>query len=110
MNAVRLTLLVAVLAACGLAAVWWRSRTVGLGYEAARVKRCLARVEEDLRVEQSRLAALASPASVAVRLRNMDLRLCSPGAALAARGAGTGGRAAAGGALALRGGRAPGTP
>jgi len=71
----RWILLVAVLVGMGLVTVWWKSQTLAIGYEAARLERQLVQAIEEERVEESRLARLTTPGRVAVKVREMDLRL-----------------------------------
>ena len=75
MGAKRWIVLVAVLVGMGLATVWWKSRTLAMGYEAARIERELARAVEEERVEESRLARLTTLDRVAAKVKEMDLRL-----------------------------------
>jgi hypothetical protein len=95
----RSLVLLGVLVGGGLATVWWRSQTLSLGYEAARLERAITRKIEEQRVEESCLARLTTPAQVAAAVRNLKLELDN-------RAAGTVGlpaRAAVPHALALAG-------
>jgi hypothetical protein len=71
----RYLVLVAVLVAMGLATTWWKTRTLALGYEAARLEREIARGLEEERLEETRLARLTAPARVAAAVRELNLRL-----------------------------------
>jgi hypothetical protein len=69
--------LLGVLVGGGLATVWWRTQTLTLGYEAARLECEITRKMEEQRVEESRLARLTTPAQVASAVRNLNLELDS---------------------------------
>ena len=75
MLALRCLVLLAVLVGMGLATVWWKSQTLAMGYEAARLERQVARTVEEERVEESRVARLTAPERVADKVREMSLRL-----------------------------------
>ncbi len=75
MVAGRCLVLVAVMVAMGLITVWWKSQTVSMGYEAARLERQVVRTIEEQRVEEARLARLTAPERVAEKVREMELRL-----------------------------------
>ena len=89
----RYLLLVGVLVAMGLATVWWKTRTLALGYEAARLERQVARATEEELLEQSRLACLTAPAAVADKAKGLGLQSSTdaPRKALAGRRTGRGG-------------------
>lgn len=67
--------LVLALVGMGLATVWWKSQTLAMGYEAARLERQVARAVEEERVEESLLARLTVPERVADKVKEMELRL-----------------------------------
>ncbi|HOX07773.1 MAG TPA: hypothetical protein PK280_15340 [Planctomycetota bacterium] len=75
MLAARYLALVLVLVAMGLTTVWWKSRTLAMGYEAARLERQVAKAVEEQRVEELRLARLTAPERVAEKVKEMDLKL-----------------------------------
>ena len=75
MLAGRFLVLVVALVGMGLATVSWKSRTLAMGYEAARLERETTRLMEEERVEESRLAKLTAPELVAERVRQMNIRL-----------------------------------
>ena len=70
----RYLLLVGVLVAFGLVTVRWKSRTLSMGYEAARLERRLNRALEEERQEQARLARLTAPAAVADKAKGLGLQ------------------------------------
>ena len=67
--------LVVVLVGMGLAVVGYKSQTLAMAYEAARLQRELVRTIEEERVEQSRLAGLTAPDRVAARVEELNLGL-----------------------------------
>jgi hypothetical protein len=71
----RYLVMVAALVGMGLATVWWKSRTVAMGYDVVRVERDLKRAEEERRLEDSRVARMTSPNSMEKRVRELKLDL-----------------------------------
>ena len=75
MSIKRYLVLVAVLVVMGLATVWWKTRTLAMGYETVRLEEDLARVVEEVRVEDSALASLTCPVRVDDRREVQRLNL-----------------------------------
>jgi hypothetical protein len=48
----------------GLGTVWWKNCALQMGYQAVRLERELARVDEEERIEDSRLIRLTSPTNI----------------------------------------------
>jgi hypothetical protein len=71
----RYLVLVAALVGMGLGTVWWKSRTLAMGYEAVELGREIERATEEERMEDALLSGLVSPPGVSSRLREL-----SPGA------------------------------
>lgn len=92
----RYLVLVVVLVAMGLCTVWWKTRTLQMGYEAVRLEQANSRVEEEERIEDSRLTGMTDPAEVIRVSRELGLGLdrqeTAPRNRLAAGGMGQGGQ------------------
>jgi len=81
----RYLVLVTVLVFMGLATVWWKSRTVAMGYEAVRLRRDLSRAAEEQRLEDCEIARMTAPARVkseaarrGLALKLMNTRVARP--------------------------------
>ena len=71
----RYLVLVTVLVGMGLGTVWWKSRTLAMGYEAVRLQRRLDRMDEEESLEDSLLAGLTAPGEVRARAEKLGLRM-----------------------------------
>ena len=71
----RYLVLVAALVAMGLGTIWWKTQTLGMGYEAVRLERDMERAGEEERLEDSLLAELTSPERIGEKVRELELKL-----------------------------------
>ncbi len=71
----RYLVLVAALVAMGLGTIWWKTQTLGMGYEAVRLERDLERASEEERLEDALLAELTSPQRVGEKVKELNLKL-----------------------------------
>jgi len=78
MSFARYCLLVAALVVLGLITVWEHLRLLSVGYEVNDLGAQRARLEEESRVLERRIDAIATPAAVARNVREMGLDLSPP--------------------------------
>ncbi len=71
----RYLVLVAALVAMGLGTIWWKTQTLGMGYEAVHLERDLERASEEERLEGALLAELTSPERVGEKVKELELKL-----------------------------------
>jgi hypothetical protein len=71
----RYLVLVTVLVGMGLSTVWWKSRTLAMGYETVRQQRQLDRLIEEESLEDSLLAGLTAPSKVRARAEKLGLSM-----------------------------------
>ena len=80
----RYLVLVGALVAMGLGTVWWKTQTLGMGYEVVRLERERERAEEEERLEDSLLSGLTSPERVQEKVKELKLRLSLQGRVIVA--------------------------
>lgn len=78
MSFTRYCLLVVALVVLGLVTVWEHLRLLSVGYEMNDLRARRGRLEEEARVLQRRIDAIATPAAVDERVRAMGLDLSPP--------------------------------
>jgi len=78
MSFTRYCILVAALVVLGLVTVWEHLRLLSVGYEVNDLRAKRGRLEEEVRVLDRRIDAMATPAAVSRRAREMGLDLAPP--------------------------------
>jgi len=78
MSFTRYCILVAALVVLGLVTVWEHLRLLSVGYEVNDLRSARGRLEEEVRVLERRIEAMATPAAVSRRVREMDIDLAPP--------------------------------
>ena len=78
MSFTRYCLLVIAFVVLGLITVWEHLRLLSVGYEVNELRARRGRLEEEARVLERRIDAIATPAAVGERVREMDLDLGPP--------------------------------
>lgn len=79
MSFIRYAILVVVLVVLGLITVWEHLRLLSIGYEVNELRTTRARLEEEVRVQERRIDAVATPGETAARARKLGLELGPPG-------------------------------
>ncbi len=69
----RYLVLVGVLVGMGLGTVWWKSRTVAMGYEAVRLSKEISSADEERMLEDSRIATMTAPGRVKSEANRLGL-------------------------------------
>ena len=78
MSFTRYCILVAALVVLGLVTVWEHLRLLSVGYEVNDLRARRGRLEEEVRVLERRIDAMATPGAVSRRVREMGLDLAPP--------------------------------
>lgn len=78
MSFARYAVLVLALVVLGLVTVWGHLRLISVGYEMNELKNRRDRLEEESRVLDRRIDALATPSNAAARVRSLELLLGPP--------------------------------
>lgn len=78
MSFARYAILVLALVALGLVTVWGHLRLISIGYEMNELRNSRDRLDEEARVLDRRIDALATPSNAAVRVRSLELDLNPP--------------------------------
>ncbi|MHC4253753.1 MAG: hypothetical protein ACYS9X_31955 [Planctomycetota bacterium] len=78
MSFTRYCILVVALVVLGLITVWEHLRLLSVGYEVNELRARRGRLEEEARVLERRIDAIATPAAVAGHVREMGLDLEPP--------------------------------
>ena len=79
MSFIRYAILVVVLGVLGLISVWEHLRLISIGYAVTVRRATRARLEEEVRVQERRIEAVATPGETAARVRGLGLELVPPG-------------------------------
>jgi hypothetical protein len=74
----RYAILVLVLVVLGLITVWEHLRLLSIGYEVSELRSRRVRVEEEARVQERRIEAIATPGETAARAKTLGLDLVPP--------------------------------
>ena len=78
MSFTRYAILVLALVVLGLITVWGHLRLISAGYEMNDIRNRRDRLEEEARVLDRRIEALATPSNAAAQVRALDLGLVPP--------------------------------
>ncbi len=78
MSFIRYAILVLVLVLLGLITVWEHLRLLSIGYEVNELRARRVRLEEEVRVQERRIDAIATPGETAARVMTLGLDLVPP--------------------------------
>ncbi len=78
MSFTRYAILVLALVVLGLVTVWGHLRLISAGYEMNDIRNRRDRLDEEARVLDRRIEALATPSNAAAQVRALDLGLVPP--------------------------------
>lgn len=78
MSFIRYAILVLVLVVLGLITVWEHLRLLSIGYEVSELRARRVRLEEEVRVQERRIDAIATPGETAARVTTLGLDLVPP--------------------------------